>query len=114
MERDQSTERRNEPRTKVGLDVVFSFGLDRARATLRDLSASGALLEPASICPEVGDIVTLFLEGGLDEEPESVHTEVVRHTKEGFAVAFCLPCSIVNDIVARYGSGMSASSGSNR
>ena len=101
MERDQSTERRNEPRTKVGLDVVFSFGLDRARATLRDLSASGAVLEPASICPEVGEIVTLFLEGGLDEEPESVHTEVVRHTKEAFAVAFCLPRSIVNDIVAQ-------------
>ena len=103
MERDQSTERRNEPRTQVGLAVVFSFGLDSAQATLKDLSTSGALLEPASICPEVGEIVTLWLETGRDEEPESVKTEVVRLTKEGFAVAFCLPCSIVNDIVARFG-----------
>lgn len=110
MERDQSTERRNEPRTKVGLDVVFSFGLDRARATLRDLSASGALLEPASICPEVGDIVTLFLDDGLHEEAESVNTEVIRRTADGFAVAFCAPCSIVNLIVSKFGDRAGASS----
>ena len=114
MDGNQSTERRVEPRTQVGLTVVFSFGLDRAQATLKNMSMSGALLEPASIRPEVGDIVTLFLEGKGDGEPETVNTEVVRHTKEGFAVVFCLPCSIVNDIIARYGSGMGASAGSSR
>lgn len=109
MTTNQSAERRSEPRTKVGLAVVFSFGLERAQATLKDLSTSGALLEPASICPEVGEIVTLFLDDGLHEEPESVRTEVVRRTSDGFAVAFCLPCSIVNDIVSRFGDATGAS-----
>ena len=81
MTADQSAERRNEPRTKVGLDVVFSFGRDRARTILKDLSRSGALLEPASIRPEIGDIVTLWLQPGSQEAPDPVRTQVARRTE---------------------------------
>ena len=109
MSRDQSVERRRKPRTKIGLEVVNSLGLDQAPSTLKEISISGALLEPASIRPEVGDVLTLFLSGGPDEEPESVIAEVVRHTSKGFAVAFCVPCSVVNDIIARFGDAVDAS-----
>ena len=36
-----------------------------------------------------------FSSWGPDEEPEFVNTEVVRRTKDGFAIEFCVPYSIV-------------------
>ncbi len=82
----QTAERRAHARTKIGLDVLCLSGREEGTAILKDLSFSGALLEPATIRPGVGDDVTIWLQAESDEEPDALHTEVVRQTPSGFAV----------------------------
>ena len=99
----QKTERRTHSRTKIGLDVLCSAGRNEGPAILKELSASGALLEPATIRPAVGDPVTIWLQVEPDEEPHALHTGVVRHTPGGFAVEFRVPYSVVYRFIAKYG-----------
>ncbi len=99
----QKAERRAQPRTKIGQDVLCSSGREEGTAFLKDLSVSGALLEPATIRPAVGDSVTIRLQAESDEEPDSLHTNVVRQTPSGFAVEFSVPFSVVHHIITKYG-----------
>ncbi len=94
---------RAELRTKLGLDVLCSSGRVDGPAILKELSASGALLEPSTLRPAVGDSVTIWLQAEPDEEPLSLSTEVVRHTPGGFAVEFRVPYSVVYRFIAKYG-----------
>ena len=102
MEDAQKEERCAQPRTKIGLEVLCSSGREEGPAILKDLSASGALLESATIRPAVGDSVTIWLQAEPDEEPDSLRTAVVRHTPDGFAVEFSVPFSVLDHIVAKY------------
>ena len=88
MGADQKAERRASQRTTIGLDVLCTAGREEGPAILRDLSPSGALLEPASVRPAVGDSVTIWLRAELDEEPDSLLTDVIRLSPDGFAVEF--------------------------
>ena len=102
MEDAQKEERRAQPRTKIGLDVLCSSGREEGTAILKDLSVSGALLEPATIRPAVGDSVTIRLQAESDEEPDLLRTTVVRQTPNGFAVEFSVPFSVIHHIIAKY------------
>ncbi len=108
MEDAQKEERRAQPRTKIGLDVLCSSGREEGTAILKHLSVSAALLESATIGPAVGDSVTIWLQAEPDEEPDSVRTEVVRHTLRGFAVVFRVPYSVIRHIIAKYGEAVHA------
>ncbi len=108
MEDAQREERGGEPRAKIGLEVLCSAGREDGFAILKDLSVSGALLETATFRPAVGDSVTIWLQAEPDEEPDSVRTEVVRHTLRGFAVVFRVPYSVIRHIIAKYGEAVHA------
>ncbi len=82
MEDAQKEERRAQPRTKIGLDVLCSSGREEGTAILKHLSVSAALLESATIGPAVGDSVTIRLQAESDEEPDLLRTTVVRQTAE--------------------------------
>jgi hypothetical protein len=101
----QKTRRRAQPRTKIGLDVLCSSGEEEGEAILilKNLSTSGALLEPATIRPAIGDSVTIWLQAERDEQPHSVHCSVARHTPSGFAVEFRVPYSVIHHILGKYG-----------
>ncbi len=104
MEDAQKEERRAQPRTKIGLDVLCSSGREEGTAILKHLSVSAALLEPATIRPAVGDSVTIRLQVESDEEPDSLRTNVVRQTPSGFAVEFSIPFSMIHNIIAKHNS----------
>jgi len=102
MEDAQTAERRAQPRTKIGLDVLCSSGREEGTAILKHLSVSAALLESATIGPAVGDSVTIRLQAESDEEPDLLRTTVVRQTPNGFAVEFSVPFSVIHHIIAKY------------
>ncbi len=102
MEDAQKEERRAQPRTKIGLDVLCSSGREEGTAILKHLSVSAALLESATIGPAVGDSVTIRLQAESDEEPDLLRTTVVRQTPNGFAVEFSVPFSVIHHIIAKY------------
>ena len=102
MEDAQKEERRAQPRTKIGLDVLCSSGREEGTAILKHLTVSAALLEPATIRPTVGDSVTIRLQAESDEEPDLLRTTVVRQTPNGFAVEFSVPFSVIHHIIAKY------------
>ncbi len=103
----QTADRRAQPRTKIGLDVLCSAGREEGTAILKDLSVSGALLESPTIRPGVGDAVTIWLQAEPDEEPDPLRTTVVRQTPSGFAVESSVPFSVVHHILAKYGKTVS-------
>ncbi len=103
MEDAQTAERRAQPRTKIGLDVLCSSGREEGTAILKHLSVSAALLEPATIRPAVGDSVTIRLKAE-SAEPDLLRTTVVRQTPSGFAVEFSVPFSVIHHIIAKYNS----------
>ena len=99
----QKAERRAQARTKIGLDVLCSAGREEGPVILKELSTWGALLEPATIRPAVGDSVTIWLQAEPDEKPHALHSDVVRHTPEGFAVKFRLPYSVIYRFIRKHG-----------
>ena len=103
MEDAQTAERRAQPRTKIGLDVLCSSGREEGTAILKDLCVSSALLEPTTIHPAVGDSVTIRLKAE-SAEPDLLRTTVVRQTPSGFAVEFSVPFSVIHHIIAKYNS----------
>ena len=104
MEDAQKEERRAQPRTKIGLDVLCSSGREEGTAILKDLCVSSALLESTTIRPAVGDSVTIRLKAESDAEPDLLRTTVVRQTPSGFAVEFSVPFSVIHHIIAKYNS----------
>ena len=111
MGADEQAERRAHQRTSIGLDVLCTAGREEGPAILRDLSPFGALLEPASVRPAIGEPVTIWLRAELDDEPDSLLSDVVRLSPDGFAVEFRAPYSVVHHILAKYHRATDAPSG---
>ena len=88
MPNDQTEEHRRAPRMNIGVDLLCSSGRVEGRAVLVNLSASGALLERATLHPEVGNSVSILFPETSKKEPRFLPTVVVRHTSNGFAVKF--------------------------
>lgn len=80
-------EKRRALRFKTRFDSLYSTGAAEGAATLVDLSYGGARLEDASILPELGTNVRLyvFVQPVLPFELEG---RVVRLTDDGFAIEY--------------------------
>ena len=87
MANDQD-ENRRAPRISIGVDLLCSSGRVEGRALLVNLSPSGALLEAATLHPEVGNSVSILFPETSKNELRVLPTVVVRHTPNGFAVKF--------------------------
>jgi hypothetical protein len=77
--------KRKDPRFKTRFDALYSAGRDEGSAALVDLSYTGARLESASLQPEVGTKVRLYV-FVQPVAPFELFGHVVRQTEEGFAV----------------------------
>lgn len=79
--------RRRNPRYTAKFDVLVSMGGVEGAATLTQLSRSGALLEGASHCPEVGEKVRVyvFIQPVC---PFELSGEVTRADESSFAIAY--------------------------
>jgi len=80
--------RRARPRVRVRFETQFRGRRTDGRGTVRNISTSGALIEPAKPLPLAGTRLVLrfsFYEGSV---PIDVPARVVRETPGGFAVEF--------------------------
>ena len=83
MENDQ----RKGLRFKAEFETLFSAERKEGAGVLSEISYSGALVEEVSNRPKVGTILRLFV-FFQPVAPEQIVGEVVRHTKNGFAIHF--------------------------
>jgi len=82
-------ERRRSPRFRARFDALLSAGRQEGAGTLAEISYSGARLDEASIRPEPGSRITLYV-FVQPVAPFELHGVVVRHTETGFAVDYDL------------------------
>ena len=80
-------EQRGHPRYRTRFDTLCSSGREEGAGTLADLSYTGARLEDASLRPALGTKVRLFV-FVQPVQPFELSGHVVRHTENGFAIAF--------------------------
>ena len=85
---DQGRERRAAPRFRDRFKVLFRTDEEQGSGTLHDISMGGACVEGASIPLKPGTRVRLEFAPRPDCLPVEVRAEVVRETKNGFAVEF--------------------------
>jgi len=78
---------RKDVRFKTRFDVLYSSGPSEGAGVLTDLSYSGARLEQASLRPEIGTPVRLYV---FVQPVAPFHLEghVIRHTGTGFAIRY--------------------------
>ncbi len=87
MARRHRLERRRNPRFRSRFDVLCSAGEMEGAGTLADISRSGARLDAATHCPEIGTKVRIyvFIQPVC---PFELSGEVVRVGKDSFAIRF--------------------------
>ena len=103
MPNDQTEEHRSGQRTSIGITVLCSSGREEGTAILVNFSLMGALLDPATLRPAVGDSVSLRVPATTNEDFHVLPTVVVRHTLKGFAVQFLGYSPAVAGVVSDYG-----------
>jgi len=79
-------DKRKDPRFKTRFDALYSLGREEGAGVLADISYSGARLEHASIVPEAGTKVRLYV-FVQPVQPFELIGQVVRRTQNGFAIA---------------------------
>jgi len=82
-------EKRKDPRFRTRFDALISTGPAEGAGLLVDLSYSGAHIENASVQPEVGTVVRLYV-FVQPVAPFEVQGRVTRKTDSGFAVVYAL------------------------
>lgn len=82
-------EKRKEPRFRAQFDALFSTGPAEGAGLLVDLSYSGAHIEAASLRPEVGTIVRLYV-FVQPVAPFQIEGHVTRTTDSGFALVYSI------------------------
>jgi hypothetical protein len=84
---DTPMQRRKQPRFKTRFDALYSGCKTEGAGVLADISYSGARIENASLRPEVGTCVRLyvFIQPVL---PFELIGHVVRITEDGFAIEY--------------------------
>ena len=78
-------DKRRDPRFKTRFDALYSTGREEGSGVLADISYSGARLEDASLLPELGTKVRLYV-FIQPVQPFELIGQVVRCTKNGFAI----------------------------
>lgn len=82
-----SQNRRSEGRVRTRFESLYSAGRNEGTGMLADVSYSGAHLEGASLQPEIGKQLRIYVFIQPVSPFELVGT-VVRHTDAGFAIEF--------------------------
>jgi hypothetical protein len=82
-------EKRKEPRFRTQFDALFSTGPAEGAGLLVDLSYSGAHIESASLCPEIGTLVRIYV-FVQPVAPFRVEGHVTRTTDSGFAIVYSI------------------------
>ncbi len=80
-------ERRKDIRFRTRFDALFSSGPAEGAAVLTDLSYSGARLEEASLRPDLGTSVRLYV-FVQPVAPFELVGHVTRHTESGFVILY--------------------------
>jgi hypothetical protein len=86
MERETSN-RRRDGRVTTRFESLYSAGRSEGTGTLSDISYSGAMVVGASLKPEIGKPLRLYVFVQPVAPFELVGT-VVRHTDDGFAIEY--------------------------
>ena len=81
------TDRRQTKRVQTRFESLYSAGRSEGTGMLSDISYSGALINSASLLPEVGKLLRIYVFVQPVDPFEMVGT-VVRHTENGFAIAY--------------------------
>jgi hypothetical protein len=102
MDNSEEEDRRDLERKNIALNVLCSAGHEEGPGLLKDVSHHGAMVESTSVRPSVGDSVMILLRASPDDAPDVLHTSVVRHTDEGFAVKFRVPYSVVRNLIEKH------------
>ena len=89
-------DKRKAPRFRTRFDALYSSGPSEGAGLLVDLSYSGARLESASLQPELGTEVRLYV-FIQPVAPFELVGNVVRHTEAGFAIS----CDVFDPEVRR-------------
>ncbi len=78
-------------RVRTRFEAAYSGERREGSGWLADISYTGALIEGASIQPRVGMRVRLHVFLPHRDEPLEIAGVVVRHTENGFAIAYQKP-----------------------
>jgi hypothetical protein len=89
--------RRAQGRVQTRFESLYSAGRMEGTGTLSDVSYSGAQIEGASLKPEIGKPLRIFV-FIQPVSPYELVGDVVRHTDTGFAIEF----SQMSDEVKRF------------
>ncbi len=81
------SERRREARVQTRFESLCSAGRSEGTGILSDISYSGALISDASLLPEIGKLLRIYVFVQPVAPFEIVGT-VVRHTEDGFAIEY--------------------------
>ena len=79
--------RRSEGRVRTQFETLYSAGRTEGAGILADISYSGARIEEASLRPEVGDKLRLYV-FVQPVAPFELIGSVVRVTEDGFAIEY--------------------------
>lgn len=96
-------DKRKHPRFQARFDALMATGKREGVAVLTDISYSGARLEGATIQPELGTKVCIYV-FVRPVSPFELEGQVVRVDENGFAIAYQLESadvrSLVDDVAA--------------
>ena len=93
-----SSNQRKHPRFKARFDALCSSGREEGAGVLVDLSYSGAQLDEASIQPEIGTQVRLYV-FVQPVSPFELVGQVVRQSADGFAIEYTVDSPEVRGLV---------------
>lgn len=95
---DAAQKRRRDGRIPTQFESLYSAGRSEGTGRLADISYSGALIEGASLKPEIGKPLRIYVFVQPVAPFELVGT-VVRHTESGFAMEYETPSEEVQRFV---------------
>ena len=82
-----AADRRRSGRIQTRFELLYSAGRNEGTGTLADISYSGAMIEGATLKPELGKHLRLYV-FVQPVAPFEVVGTVVRHTENGFAISY--------------------------
>jgi len=100
-------DKRRDPRFRTRFDALYSLGCEEGSGVLADLSYSGAHLDSASLKPEPGTKVRLYV-FVQPIQPFELAGHVVRHTENGFAIEIDVCTAEIRRLVDDVGAIVSA------
>ena len=79
--------RRGQGRIRTQFETLYSAGRSEGAGILADISYSGAMIAEASLRPDVGEKIRLYV-FVQPVSPFELIGNVVRHTEDGYAIEY--------------------------